>query len=324
MFAPAEVERRTFELSAFGAAAAIALVSSGFALAALLVAEPRVFNLESVMWRAAAAAGIAIRSPAPVLLLALVLERIFPLISNQRSVTRGLGQDLVWYAVDYARELSWIPLLFVLLFWLKHSTLGERDLLPQGVTPAPILWGIGILAGDFLAYWSHRLRHGVTLLWNFHAVHHSQRELNFFTQNRFHDVDELIDLTIRTLPLLMLNAGWPLVGLYAAISQAHFRLYHSNIRGNYGFFRYILVTPQLHRIHHGRDARHLNRNFGVFFSFWDRAFGTQYVNHEEYPEALGIEDQEFPIEQGTRVRDFPRVFAAQMVYPFRKMLRSDG
>jgi hypothetical protein len=49
-------------------------------------------------------------------------------------------------------------------------------------------------------------------------------------------------------------------------------------------------------------------------------FGTQYGNHEEYSEELGIRDERFPIEQGTLLRDFPHIFAAQTLYPFRKML----
>jgi sterol desaturase/sphingolipid hydroxylase (fatty acid hydroxylase superfamily) len=246
------------------------------------------------------------------------------LTPDQRGLTRGFYQDIAWYAVDYIRELSWIPLLFAVLFSLKRYMMGNRELIPDGVMPEPILWVAGILAGDFLGYWSHRLRHRFDVLWNFHAIHHSQRELNFFTQNRFHDVDIVIDLTIRTLPLLILNAGWTVIGVYAVISLAHFRLYHSNIRSDYGVLRYVLVTPQSHRIHHGRDPRHLNRNFGVFFSIWDRIFGTQYGNHEEYPQELGIRDERFPIEQGTLLRDFPRIFAAQMLYPFRKMLGLGG
>jgi sterol desaturase/sphingolipid hydroxylase (fatty acid hydroxylase superfamily) len=327
-FAPESADARPFEVSTIGATAVIAAMSIAFAGAAWLIADSRplldAFSAGSVLRRVGATVVIALRSPAPVLMLALVLERLFPVTPHQRDLTRGFCQDIVWYAVDYMRELSWIPLLFVVLVALKRHAMGNFELIPDGVLPAPILLVVGILAGDFLAYWSHRLRHRFDVLWNFHAIHHSQRDLNFFTQNRFHDVDTAIDLTIRMLPLLMLHASWTVIGIYSAISLAHFRLYHSKIRSDYGVLRYILVTPQSHRIHHARDRRHHNCNFGGFFSIWDHVFGTQYENYDEYPEELGIRDESFPIEQGAALRDFPRVFAAQMLYPFRKMLRTSG
>jgi len=162
----------------------------------------------SVLKRIGATIVIALRSPAPVLMVALILERWLPVTPHQRDLTRGFYHDMIWYAVGYLRELSWIPLLFALLFSLKRYVMGNRELIPDGVMPAPILWVVGVFAGDFLAYWSHRLRHRFDVLWNFHAIHHSQRELNFFTQNRFHDVDTAIDLSIRMLPLMVLHAGW--------------------------------------------------------------------------------------------------------------------
>lgn len=324
----ASADQWPFEVSTLGAAVVIALMALAFAGAAWIIADSRfshdAFSAESALRRTLAAIAIALRAPAPVLLVALLLERLFPVTPNQRDLTRGFYQDIAWYAVDYFRELSWIPLQLALLLSLKRYVMGNRELIPDGTMPAPILWVAGILAGDFLAYWSHRLRHRYDVLWNFHAIHHSQQDLNFFTQNRFHDLDVMLDLTIRVLPLLMLNAGWTVIGIYATISLAHFRLYHSKIRSNYGVLRYLLVTPQSHRVHHARDPRHLNCNFGGFFSIWDYAFGTQYENYNEYPQEMGIRDVRFPIEQGSRLRDLPRIFAAQTLYPFRKMLRPDG
>jgi sterol desaturase/sphingolipid hydroxylase (fatty acid hydroxylase superfamily) len=311
-----------------GAAIVIAVMAIAFAGAAWLVSDSRsaleVFRAPTLLRRAGATFLVAIRSPAPVLLLALLLERVFPVTSSQRDLTRGFYQDVAWYGVDFLRELSWIPLQFALLLALKRYLIGNFELIPDGVVPAPILWIVGILIGDCLAYWSHRLRHHYDFLWNFHAIHHSQEDLNFFTQDRFHEVDIAIDQVIRTFPLLVLHAGWTVIGIYTAISLAHFRLYHSKIRSNYGWLRYVLVTPQSHRVHHARESRQLNRNFGGVFSFWDAAFGTQYHDYNEYPEQLGIRDENFPIEQGAPLRDLPRIFAAQMIYPFWKMGRSGG
>ena len=273
-------------------------------------------------WSIATHAGktllVLARSPAPVLLIALILERWLPVTPNQRDLTRGFCQDIAWYVADFIRELSWVPLYLALLVWMKGRVFGKFELVPSGVLPAVIAWTVAILAWDLIGYASHVARHRYDFLWRFHAIHHSQREMNFFTQHRFHDVDVIADQTLRTIPLLALNASFMTLGIFYVIALAHFRLYHSNIKSDYGVLRYVLVTPQSHRIHHARAPRQLNSNFGAFFSLWDRAFGTQYPNSDEYPDELGIDDASFPIDQGTRIRDIPRVYAAQMLYPFRR------
>ena len=272
----------------------------------------------SIAGHAASLILVIVRSPAPILLVALILERWLPVVPNQRDLTRGFWQDIAWYVTDFIRDVSWEPLYLALLIWIKGRMFGTFELVPTGLIPAAIAWIAAILAWDLLGYASHVARHRVDFLWRFHAVHHSQRELNFFTQHRFHDLDVIADQTIRTIPLLALNANWNALGIFYIIALAHFRLYHSNIRTDYGVLRYVLVTPQSHRVHHARDSHQHNSNFGIFFSIWDRALGTQYPHRDEYPEELGIQDEGFPIDQGTRIRDIPQVYAAQLLYPFRR------
>jgi sterol desaturase/sphingolipid hydroxylase (fatty acid hydroxylase superfamily) len=276
----------------------------------------------SIATRAGHLILVIVRSPAPVLLIALLLERLLPIVPNQPDLTRGFWQDTAWYIADFLREVSWVPLYLALLIWMKIRLFGTFELVPSGVIPAAIAWTVAILAWDFLGYASHVARHRFDFLWRFHAVHHSQRELNFFTQHRFHDLDVIADQTIRTIPLLLLNPGWTTLGIFNVIALAHFQLYHSNIRTDYGLMRHVLVTPQSHRVHHARDRRQHNSNFGIFFSVWDRAFGTQYPHRDEYPGdgELGIDDEGFPIDQGTRLRDIPQIYAAQVLYPFRKKI----
>ena len=100
----------------------------------------------------------------------------------------------------------------------------------------------------------------------------------------------------------------------------HTRIYHANLRTNYGFLKYILVTPQSHRIHHSIEPRHFNKNFGLFFSVWDRLFGTLYTNYDEYPET-GVEDDRFPLEKGIEVFALFGTFLAQLAFPFTAIFR---
>jgi sterol desaturase/sphingolipid hydroxylase (fatty acid hydroxylase superfamily) len=101
------------------------------------------------------------------------------------------------------------------------------------------------------------------------------------------------------------------------VARWYTRFYHGNIRTNLGPLRYVLVTPQSHRIHHSIEPRHLDTNFGALFSIWDRLFGTQYRGHDEYPET-GIADAAFPHEAKGDLRSLLVTPLAQMAYPLRR------
>jgi sterol desaturase/sphingolipid hydroxylase (fatty acid hydroxylase superfamily) len=269
---------------------------------------PSRFLLGAAIWAAA------------VLMWSFVLQRLFPLDATERTTSRGLWFDSLWYGGELARQLTWMPLYFVLLVWIKRHLLGNLELVPSGAMPRVMLLIVGIVAGDFLGYVSHIARHRFDFLWNFHAIHHSQRELNLFTQHRFHDVDIFADQFIRTLPLMLLSPSLIVIGVYNTVALVHFRLYHCPIRTNYGPLRYVLVTPQSHRIHHASDPRLQNSNFGIFFSVWDHIFGTQHQSYDRYVTQLGLQDSAFPVEQDTSVGGFAAAYAAQLVYPLAKLL----
>src|SRR5713101_7346836 len=208
-----DVLSERFEVSTLSAAAVLSLVVAGMVAAlfgtSYLAHGTQLSLLEWLRPRNiaehAAKTLIAIaRSPAPILLVALILERWLPVTPNQRDLTRGFWQDVTWYVADFIRELSWVPLYLALLIWMKGRVFGKFELVLNGVLPAVIAWIVAILAWDLLGYASHVARHRYDFLWRFHAIHHSQREMNFFTQHRFHDIDVLADQTIRTIPLLAL------------------------------------------------------------------------------------------------------------------------
>jgi hypothetical protein len=93
-------------------------------------------------------------------------------------------------------------------------------------------------------------------------------------------------------------------------------MYHGNLRTNLGVLRYLLVTPQSHRVHHSTELRHRDRNFGVLFSVWDQLFGTQYRGFDEYPET-GVSDPTFPYR--TAERGPVATIAAQHLHPFLRI-----
>jgi sterol desaturase/sphingolipid hydroxylase (fatty acid hydroxylase superfamily) len=114
----------------------------------------------------------------------------------------------------------------------------------------------------------------------------------------------------------MLGIDTPM-DLYVAVALNWYtRVYHANLRTNYGVLKHVVVTPQSHRIHHSIESRHQDKNFGVIFTVWDRLFGTLYAHYDEYPET-GIADDRFPLEQHGGIRAVFQNLAAQFWYPFQ-------
>ena len=180
---------------------------------------------------------------------------------------------------------------------------------------------MGFLVTDFLVWFHHFLRHKVKYFWFFHTIHHSQKAINIFTEGRFHTVEPIIAWIVRFVPVFMLDLNGVSIFAMALLQRWYSRIYHANLKTNYGILKYFMVTPQSHRIHNSREEKHRDKNFGVLFTIWDRLFGTLYSNYDEYPET-GIDDPQFPHEEELNVSSIVRAFARQFFYPF-KLLFSD-
>jgi len=251
----------------------------------------------------------------------VLLECWWPARADQRRWRVGLAQDFVWLGVQTLAHVfvlaAWVAVLTS--FYEAHLT--GLTLTSVATLPTPLKWTLWILAIDGLDWTHHWVKHKVPWLWHFHAVHHSQPELNLFTDMRYHSVEYLASRTIVTIPLLMLQTN---VGEVLYLSFAHqwySRFVHASVRTNLGPLRFFLVTPQSHRIHHSIEPAHFDRNFGVIFSVWDRLFGTHYAGADEYP-ATGIPDRGFPLERTAGLVAIATTLVRQHVYPFVAIARS--
>jgi sterol desaturase/sphingolipid hydroxylase (fatty acid hydroxylase superfamily) len=252
-----------------------------------------------------------------VMLICFLAERYFPARAEQRFFSVGFVQDLFgWFLVNSFLRVGLIGAFAAGLDALFQTRLSFLRLVPTGFWPPAGGFVLGLLVADFLKWLHHWVRHKVPLFWVFHAVHHSQREMNMFTDLRVHLVEYLIALPIVATPLFMLGLTDVTVIWVLILMEAYSRIYHANIRADFGVLRYVLVTPQSHRIHHSADPRHHDKNFAVVFSFWDRLMGTQWHDHTEYPDT-GIRDLAFPTEESTKPVGIMRDYFRQLVYPFR-------
>lgn len=250
----------------------------------------------------------------------LVLERLFPARRDQNALSVGLVHDAVWVAVRQVSRVV-VVVLYVKVAtslyarYLSFLTFTGGESCPEWVRFVGV-----VLLLDFLRWLQHYLHHKIPLLWYFHAVHHSARELNLFSDYRVHFVELIVRHTLCLLPMMMLSLSTPSLVGFSLLLTWHARLYHSNIHSDFGLLRYLLVTPQSHRIHHSIEVEHRDKNFGAFLSIWDYLFGTQYRKYDEYP-ATGITDKEFPSETSASLQNVLLTPIRQTIYPFQQIRR---
>ena len=252
------------------------------------------------------------------LLAILVLERLCPAVPTQKTLSTGLVHDALWVLIEAAAVVLLVSWYSRLLYAAYAKHLSFLTLPVVAALSAPVALAIGAVVLDLTRWCQHWLHHHVSWLWPFHAVHHAQRELNLFSDYRIHFMEFLVRRPVSVLPMLMLGLQAPEITWWLLLLAWHARLYHANIRSHFGLLRYVIVTPQSHRVHHSRDPRHLNHNYGAMLSVWDYLFGTQYRQYDVYPET-GIDDEKFPIENAQSISSMLTSPLRQMSYPFQQV-----
>jgi sterol desaturase/sphingolipid hydroxylase (fatty acid hydroxylase superfamily) len=157
---------------------------------------------------------------------------------------------------------------------VQHSRFGLLNLVPLTL-PARVV--LGILFLDLFRYLEHRLFHSVPLLWRVHQVHHSDADIDLSTGVRHHPFENMLSLAFSFATIVLLAPPTAAVLTLEIISVVHVFFSHAN--ANFpprfeGLLRLVLITPEMHRIHHSDEMRDQNANLGELFPWWDRLFGT--------------------------------------------------
>jgi sterol desaturase/sphingolipid hydroxylase (fatty acid hydroxylase superfamily) len=137
--------------------------------------------------------------------------------------------------------------------------------------------GIGVLALDGTAYWTHVFLHRIPLGWRLHRVHHSDPEVNVTTALRQHPGETVWRVAFQLATTIALGLPLWVVVLSLTASTANAQLEYANVRLPARldrFLRLVFVTPNMHKTHHSRLSRETDSNYANLFSFWDRLFGT--------------------------------------------------
>ncbi|HVT87743.1 MAG TPA: sterol desaturase family protein [Tepidisphaeraceae bacterium] len=252
------------------------------------------------------------------LLGVFLLERFFPAVPAQKTVTTGLVNDALWILVRAVAQIILFAAYSRILYRLYVQYLSGFSIPLAELLPIPVSLVLAVLVADLAQWLQHWLHHKVKWLWMFHAVHHSQRELNVFSDYRGHFMEYVVRRPVVLMPLLMLGLEEPQMTWWILLITWQTRLNHANVRFNFGPLRYIFVTPQSHRVHHSLQAEHIDHNYGSIFSIWDYLFGTQVRNYDVYPET-GIDDEAFPVESSKSVKGVLITIVRQIAYPFRQV-----
>jgi sterol desaturase/sphingolipid hydroxylase (fatty acid hydroxylase superfamily) len=138
----------------------------------------------------------------------------------------------------------------------------------------------GFLLLDLLRYAVHRCEHAVPLFWRFHALHHSDPDVDVTTSVRHHPVEYVLASAVYWTAVLVLGVPAIIVLGHGLTNFAAAAIQHGNIRLPERLERWlqpVLVTVDMHRIHHSVVFDQANSNYGAVFSIWDRLFGTYTV-----------------------------------------------
>lgn len=214
------------------------------------------------------------------------------------------------------------PLLddfFGMLRVLGLGTLHLDDLWPGVTDRALVSLLLYLLLFDFLDYWIHRAQHQFNWWWQLHALHHAQRQMTMWSDNRNHLLDDVLrDLIVVTAAMLVGVAPGQFVAI-VALTQLSESFQHANVRlwfGRWG--ERLWVSPRFHRLHHSIGLGHESpghvlggHNFGVLLPWWDMLFGTANFEHRFDP--TGVRDQ---VEQG---RDYGQGFWRQQWLGLRRL-----
>jgi sterol desaturase/sphingolipid hydroxylase (fatty acid hydroxylase superfamily) len=199
-------------------------------------------------------------------------------------------------------------------------------LLSQLDLPFAARVGLAVIGLDLAIYLQHLLFHAAPTLWRLHMVHHADLDFDLTTGIRFHPVEMILSMLIKLAVVAAL--GPPVLGvlIFEVLLNASAMFNHGNVRLPASLdrvLRHVVVTPDMHRVHHSVLCHETNSNFGFCLSWWDKVFGTYRAQPElgQQGMTIGIEQrQELSEESISRLLAMPFT-AAPGPYPINSASR---
>jgi sterol desaturase/sphingolipid hydroxylase (fatty acid hydroxylase superfamily) len=238
-------------------------------------------------------------------LLFVPMERLFAL-REQKIFRPGWQTDLKHFFVSHAgvQLLSFAAMIPVQTLFSWALDFGfQRKVAAQ---PLWLQFIEILLVVDLMTYWVHRTFHKVPWLWNFHAIHHSSRQMDWLAGSRMHLVDVIATRAAGFLPVFVLGFAPAALYAYLVFVSFHAVFIHANVRWRWPYLRWLIATPEFHHWHHTSDEEGIDKNFAGFLPVWDVLFGTAH------------QPAHWPRNYGTVRFQPPDTYMGQLLYPFRR------
>ena len=217
------------------------------------------------------------------------IESVAPMFPGRKRRLSHIATNLALAAINALIASGFAFAILAVTEWARTRSFGLLNL-----TSLPIWlhWFGAIVLFDCWQYWWHRFNHRVPLLWRFHAVHHSDAEMDASSGVRFHTGEMVFSFLARLLVLPLLGVTVPQLLVYETISLPVILFHHSNLRiPNRAdrCLRWLIVTPWMHYVHHSRWQPETDSNYTSFFSVWDRLFGSFRLRDKPAEISLGLD-----------------------------------
>ena len=212
---------------------------------------------------------------ATVLLALAALEALWPRRHERRTRSGRWPHNLALIAIDTLVIRVLAPLGVVgVAMWAESSQVGLWNRVDG---PSWLMFASTILLLDLAVYLQHVLVHRVPWLWRIHRVHHADVDVDVTTGLRFHPAEMVLSLAIKGGVVAAWGGGATAVLVFEVLLNATSMFTHANLAMPARLerlIRQVLVTPDMHRVHHSVNRDECNSNFGFNLSWWDRWFGT--------------------------------------------------
>jgi len=205
-----------------------------------------------------------------------IIESLIPLVTFSYHKVKHAGINFFFTITTIIVNFSLAFLLFKSSQWVTTNEFG----ILYWIGPQP-LWIkvlIGVALLDLIAaYFAHYVEHQVKLLWGFHIVHHTDHTVDTTTANRHHPLESVVRFGFTCVAVLIIGAPIGTIMLYQALSVVLSQFNHANIgipKSVDRWLHWIIVTPNMHKVHHHHSLPYTDSNFGNIFGCWDHLFKT--------------------------------------------------
>jgi sterol desaturase/sphingolipid hydroxylase (fatty acid hydroxylase superfamily) len=249
-----------------------------------------------------------------VFLLMALIELLWPkrklIVSRKRRWLTNLGISVTATALLRLMAMLAVPVAAIFAaFYAEQHRIG---LLNQIAWPVWVKVTVSLLVLDLAIWAQHLASHKIPIFWRLHQVHHADRDIDVTTAVRFHPVEIALSMLWKIVVVVPLGAPPLAVFLFEVILNACAMFNHANIALPAWLdsaLRLLMVTPDMHRVHHSVTWREHDSNYGFNLSVWDRLFGTYTAQPEAGHEGMTIGLLPYQTEAPTR-------FGWSLILPF--------